>query len=81
MRSASGRSTEVYQVTLPSFLAASINAGVIAVGSGAEARNGAAKTEEAASVAEPLRMPRRENLRLGIATPPDLLLVARTILE
>ena len=31
-RSASGRSTEVYQTALPSFFAASISAGVIALG-------------------------------------------------
>src|SRR5664280_1350358 len=42
--SASGRSTEVYQTTLPSFLAASISAGVIALAgadrSGQEGRQG-----------------------------------------
>jgi hypothetical protein len=36
--SASGRSTEVYQTTLPSFLAASISAGVTVDGSGAAER-------------------------------------------
>ena len=36
-RSATGRSTEVYQTTLPSFLAASISAGVIVVAAGAAA--------------------------------------------
>jgi hypothetical protein len=59
--SASGRSTDVYQMTLPSFFAASISAGVTAEGGGGAARTGAAKTV-AASAVEPLRTSRRENL-------------------
>src|SRR6266404_3944440 len=63
--SASGRSTEVYQTTLPSRLAASISAGVTAVGSGAAARSGAANTDSPAA-AEVLRMVRLEIVREGI---------------
>jgi hypothetical protein len=55
----------VYQTTLPSRLAASISAGVTAVGSGAAARSGAAKTESPAA-AEVLRMVRLETVREGI---------------
>ena len=51
--SASGRSTDVYQTTLPSFLAASINAGVIALAGGAAdstlVENAAAGSERARS--------------------------------
>src|SRR3954468_741332 len=47
-RSDTGRSMAAYQTTLPSFLAASISAGVTAVGSGAWARAGLAKTVAAA---------------------------------
>src|SRR3979409_446906 len=63
--SASGRSTEEYQTTLPSRLAASISAGVTAVGSGAAARSGAAKTDSPAA-AEVLRMVRLEIVCEGI---------------
>src|SRR6266404_1035215 len=67
--SASGRSTEVYQTTLPSRLAASISAGVTAVGSGAAARSGAANSTApvcAQAPAEALRMVRLEIVREGI---------------
>ena len=53
IRSARGRSTEVYQATLPSFLAASIKVGVIAVAGGAAARSGDAKTVEVATRSKP----------------------------
>src|SRR5262245_57386115 len=62
--SASGRSTEVYQTTLPSFLAASINAGVTGEAGGAAARIGDANTVDDASADEPFRKRRRENLIL-----------------
>jgi hypothetical protein len=55
----------VYQTTLPSRLAASISAGVMAVGSGAAARSGAAKTDSPAAT-EVLRMVRLETVCEGI---------------
>src|SRR5262245_52818484 len=61
IRSDSGRSTEVYQTTLPSFLAASINAGVIVDGSGACARIGEAGTVSASAPA-PLSTSRRDSV-------------------
>src|SRR5438105_14936478 len=67
--SATGRSSDVYQTTLPSFLAASINAGVTAVGSGAAARMGDAKAVTP-TASEPLGTPRRENLLRFIGYPP-----------
>ena len=50
MRSATGRSTAVYQTTFPSFFAASTRAGVILVGAGAAANapRGAAQARQAA---------------------------------
>src|SRR6202163_1037910 len=63
--SAAGRSREVYQTTLPSFLAASINAGVTVLAGGAAAMTEAASIEAAnapaASAVEPFRMSRLEN--------------------
>src|SRR5262245_28868488 len=70
IRSASGRSTDVYQATLPSFFAASINAGVIAVAGGAAARRGDANSADAVIEAEALSTSRRDNLLLRIAIPP-----------
>src|SRR5260221_5180226 len=49
--SASGRSTEVYHVTLPSFLAASISSGVIFCASGGAPRTGVTN-EPAAAIVE-----------------------------
>src|SRR3979490_2856868 len=64
-RSAAGRSSEVYQTTLPSFLAASIKAGVIGLAGGAAALTEGAMAEvgnaPAASAPEPLRTSRLEN--------------------
>ena len=59
--SASGRSTEVYQTTLPSFLAASISAGVTLSAAGACALTRVANAA-APSAAEPFRMSRRDSL-------------------
>src|SRR6185312_5537147 len=67
MRSASGRSTEVYQTTLLSFFAASTRAGVMAVAGGAAARAGSAKTFEAANAAEALRTSRRDK-RIAVSS-------------
>src|SRR4030088_2230980 len=55
-----GRSSEVYQMTLPSFLAASIRAGGAELAGGAAARTEVANAP-AASTVEPFRMSRLEN--------------------
>src|SRR6185503_12108753 len=84
MRSARGKSTEVYQTTLPSFLAASNIAGVIAVAGGAAARSGDANTVDAAIAVEALRTSRLESLLLRIAIPPGIvkfLLVRPSVLD
>src|SRR5665213_14606 len=60
MPSATDRSIEVYQTTLPSFFAASISCGVIVSAGGASARAGAANTVPSASAVEPLRTSRRD---------------------
>ncbi len=64
-RSAAGRSSEVYQTTLPSFLAASIKAGVTELAGGAAALTEVACVEvanaPAAIAAEPFRMSRLES--------------------
>src|ERR1700712_4297699 len=60
--SATERSTAVYQTTLPSFFAASINCGVIASAGGASARAGAANTAPSASAVEPFRMSRLDGV-------------------
>src|SRR5471030_1221398 len=64
--SASGRSTEVYQTTLPSFFAASIKAGVIALAGGAEERtrveNGGVSAAPAASALEAFSTSRRDHI-------------------
>jgi hypothetical protein len=62
----SGRSTEVYQTTLPSFFAASISAGVTAAPAGACAMT---RVENAAapSAVAPFSKSRRVGLRAGIA--------------
>jgi hypothetical protein len=80
--SASGRSTEVYQTTLPSFFAASISAGVTALAGGAADTTwacaggvnlpAAASALEAASAAEPCSTRRLENLRIFIVRPPSI---------
>src|SRR5512135_1425518 len=49
--SASGKSTDVYQTTMPSFCAAAMRSGVIAVGGGAAARTGVANRVPAAALA------------------------------
>ena len=73
MRSAAERSIEVYQTTLPSFLAASISAGVIVLAGGAFdvtwARTGTASIVADASVAAPLSVSRRVKV-LRMAFPP-----------
>jgi hypothetical protein len=51
-------------------LAASINAGVIAVAGGAAARSGDANIADAAIEAEAFRTSRRDSLLLRITTPP-----------
>src|SRR5580700_3884718 len=65
-RSAAGRSSEVYQTTLPSFLAASIKAGVTALAGGAAARTEVANAAPATSAVEPFRTSRLENSGLFI---------------
>src|ERR1700680_4780977 len=64
-RSAAGRSSEVYQTTLPSFLAASIKVGVTALAGGAAAVTEVAFIEvanaPAASAVEPFKTSRLEN--------------------
>src|SRR5712691_6700928 len=64
--SATGKSTEVYQATLPSLRAASIKAGVIALGSGDAAFSGEANPPRA-SAADPFSRSRRENWLFLIA--------------
>src|SRR6202035_5988140 len=54
-------------MTLPSFFAASISSGVIAVGGGAAAASGEANTVLAATAPVPLRTSRLENLLRRIA--------------
>src|SRR3984957_14717149 len=68
IRSATARSIEVYQTTLPSFFAASISCGVIASAGGASARAGAAKTVVNPAAAELFRSWRLENFRCLIAS-------------
>src|SRR6478609_9432327 len=68
--SATGRSTAVYQTTLPSFFAASISFWSIAAAAGACARIGEAKVLAAASAVVPFRICRLENLHLFIDTSP-----------
>src|SRR6478752_10145706 len=60
--SASGRSTDVYQTTLPSFLAASMSAGVMALGGGAADMTLVENAAPAASALEPISTSRREIL-------------------
>ena len=74
MRSAAERSIEVYQTTLPSFLAASISAGEIVLAGGKSshvtwARTGTASIVADASVAAPLSVSRRVKV-LRMAFPP-----------
>src|ERR1700733_9661963 len=64
-RSAAGRSSEVYQTALPSFLAASIKAGVTELAGGAAALTDDAKAPTASAV-EPLRTSRLDILGLVI---------------
>src|SRR3954466_9663758 len=66
--SASGRSTEVYQMTLPSFLAASISCGVIALAGGAADMTRVEKALAATSALEPARTSRREKFEPFIAS-------------
>jgi hypothetical protein len=70
--SATARSIAVYQTTLPSFFAASINCGVIASAGGAAARAAEANTVPSASAVEPFseacRTSRLESLCFFIAS-------------
>src|SRR5712691_686921 len=77
--SANGRSTDVYQTTLPSFLAAAISSGVIALAGGAVDKTcacadlplaDAASTLDAASAVDALRTSRRDTV--GIFMVPLL---------
>src|SRR5258708_23852424 len=78
--SASGRSTEVYQTTLPSFLAASISACVTDSAAGACASTRVANALIAASAVPAFRMSRRDSV-LGIAILPQVFVfVARLAL-
>src|SRR5258707_14893458 len=79
--SATDRSIAVYQTTLPSFLAASINGGEIASAGGAAARTEEANTVPSASGVEafnaPCSMWRLESFRFGIAPSGWLLVIGR----
>src|SRR6185312_2074247 len=73
--SASGKSTEVYQTTLPSFLAASISDGVIALAGGAAdntrvADSGASVAPSAAAL-DALSRSRRDQIGFLIVVPPQ----------
>src|SRR3954447_2383710 len=68
--SATGRSTAVYQTTLPSFFAASISFWSMADAVGACARIGDAKVLAAANAVVPFRTSRLENLHLVIGFSP-----------
>src|SRR3569833_3901250 len=71
--SASGRSTEVYQTTLPSFFAASMRAGVTALAGGAAESTCVENMLPAASALVPIIRSRREILNSVIAYPPGFL--------
>src|SRR5260370_42702289 len=75
------RSIEVYQTTLPSFFAASINCGVIASAGGASARAGAANTVPSATALEafsaPCKISRLESFRFFIACSCSFLAAQR----
>src|SRR6185312_8046770 len=71
--SASGRSTEVYQTTLPSFFAASTSAGVTALAAGAADSTCVESAPPAASAPVPIIRSRREILNSFIAYPPGFL--------
>src|ERR1035438_3193727 len=60
------RSIEVYQTTLPSFLAASISAGVTALAGGAAESTRVENEAPAASAPEPTSKSRRENFNFFI---------------
>src|ERR1700750_1798030 len=68
--SATARSIAVYQTTLPSFFAASINCGVIASAGGAAARTEDANTEPSARAVEPFSTARLEIFLFFIAVLP-----------
>src|SRR4029077_20154282 len=74
--SASGRSTEVYQTTLPSFLAASTSVGVMALAGGAADITLVENAALAASALEPISKSRRENFEpiIGVSSITLLLL-------
>src|SRR5690242_1229262 len=73
--SASGRSTEVYQTTLPSFLAASMSCGVTVLAGGAADMTVVEKAAPATSALEPINASRREILDRIINFPPCAVLV------
>src|SRR5580765_7897556 len=73
--SASGRSTEVYQTTLPSFFAASMSCGVIGLAGGAADMTFVEKAAPAMSALEPINTSRREILDPIIDFPPCAVLV------
>ena len=71
IRSATGRSTAVYQLTLPSFCAAAISSGVTLVGAGAAADATGVSIGSASGVAaRPCSRSRRVMLGLGIVLFP-----------
>src|SRR5206468_7006728 len=77
--SAAGRSSEVYQTTLPSFFAAAISSGVIELAGGAAAFT-EAENEPIARAVPPLRRSRLENLgllivRLLVKFPPRFFVI------
>src|SRR5664279_2742089 len=70
------RSTEVYQTTLPSFLAASISAGVTALAGGAADSTRVENEAPATSALEPISKSRRENFDffIGVSSMNIILL-------
>ena len=74
--SASGRSTEVYQTTLPSFFAASISAGVDRFGRPAPARTTRVANAAAPSAVVPFRMSRRDQTSCA-SSPSTIILLTQ----
>src|SRR6185437_6109653 len=75
--SASGRSTEVYHTTLPSFFAASTSAGVMLVAGGAAAMTLAGNAAPAANALDPINKPRREIFKSFIGISSIVLFLSR----
>src|SRR5215510_3723477 len=76
------RSTEVYQTTLPSFLAASMSSGVTALAGGAADITPVENAAPAASALEPTSTSRREIFKpfIGVSSIPDFFVSSRDVL-